>query len=254
DLPSIKSAMGEKYPDSMLNAKDNPGNIINQYFVINLDSTKYKIDFNLGILTIFNFDSNAYYAVAYRTEGPTQAANDDDFTGTMTSNGIGTKDTLILKLLYSPNIQPDYTSLWERQLKNFYTVPVFKYYIRNIRVYYINHNNDTLDVLDSLLPDKLVTILGVDRFDSTGNQKPDGKFDLQLPFLDRDAGTIMFPNLQPFIESIKQYFFSINRRDLIQNYVFGEIYNAPPFVAASDKDKDRYLIIIEAGVIVNDYK
>ena len=110
-------------------------------------------------------------------------------------------------------------------------------------MYYINNNNDTTDVLDSM-PDKLVTILGVDRINnSTGTPPPDGKFDLYYPFFYKNEGLIKFPSLEPFHNGLISYFQKINRIDLAVKYMYPGVYDTT--CALSNIEKDRFLIVIE---------
>src|SRR5690606_38569571 len=72
-----------------------------------LDTNQYIIDRNLGTLTIKNLREDRKYAVSYITEGATPSPNDDQYHGTF-SNSVGLKDTLILKLVSVPNLQPGF--------------------------------------------------------------------------------------------------------------------------------------------------
>ena len=212
-----------------------------------LDDTAYHFDYNLGILNIYNLRQDRTYAVAYRIEGETTAMEDDLFYGTL-STVSAPKDTLILKLIYIGNIIPDFTSLWQRQLKNYYQFDMSGIDMDkiDIKIYYIYQYNDTLEYFEDI-PDKLVTILGVDRTNnSTWSEPPDGKFDLRLPYFDKSRGIIMFPTLQPFNNGLRAYFTKINREDLINKYIYPEVYDTTWFDAMQNVEKDKYLIVIES--------
>ncbi|OGU18274.1 MAG: hypothetical protein A2X61_15800 [Ignavibacteria bacterium GWB2_35_12] len=245
DLETKKYLMGERYNESLLHIPPTSG-IVEMSNFVKLDSSKYTIDYNLGILHLKELKYDRYYAVSYRVDGATKVSDDDEYYGTM-SNLANPKDTLILKLIYRPNLLPAYRTLWQRQLKNYYSFDTKDIDVNktDVKMYYIKHINDTTDVLDSL-PDKLVTILGVDRLNnSTGNPVPDGKFDWYHPNFYKEEGIIIFPSLQPFNEGLKSYFQKINRNDLIEKYIFPEVYYNTYEEARSNTAKDRFLIVIE---------
>lgn len=75
-----------------------------------MDSNQYYIDYNLGTVTFRNFREDRYYAISYRTEGPSPDTADDIYYGYF-SNQVGLNDTLILKLIYRPNLLPAYSAL-----------------------------------------------------------------------------------------------------------------------------------------------
>ncbi|TAL66821.1 MAG: hypothetical protein EPN82_17010 [Bacteroidetes bacterium] len=245
DLETKKYLIGERYNDSLLHIPPTSGIVEMSNFAL-LDSTKYTIDYNLGIIRLKDLKSDRYYAVSYRIEGETNANDDDAYYGTMKSF-TNPGDTLILKLIYRPNLIPPYRTIWQRLLKNYYTFDAKGIDVNktDVKLFYINQNNDTLDVLDSL-PDKLVTIFGVDRVDNeTGNPVPDGKFDLRLPYFDKNEGIIMLPSLQPFYSGIISYLQKINRTDLVQKYMYPEVYDKTYGEARSKTERDRYLIVVE---------
>jgi hypothetical protein len=243
DLNPIKTLMGEKYPASMKKEMVVDGKIERGYFV-KIDSTEYTIDLYLGIISINNLQPDRFYSISYRIEGETTNSNDDIFYGNFSSQTLET-DTLIFKLIYRPNIQPGYSSLWQRQMKNKYYVgeKFIDYSKSEVEIYYIGENNQKRTYLDEDLPLKLVTILGVDRFNKNGMQIPDGRFDLKAWTLDKESGILTFPYLEPFNEAIIE-FFSINERsEKSEKYIYPEIYNNTKEYAKLVVEKDKYLIV-----------
>ncbi|MBK6761274.1 MAG: cell surface protein SprA [Ignavibacteria bacterium] len=111
DLAPIRYLQGETYPNTLKSQEIKAGSIERGRFT-RLDNKRYEIDFNLGTLTILNLRTDRYYAVAYRTEGPTTDNKDDLYHGTLT-NTVNEKDTLILKLIARPQMQPGFTLLVE---------------------------------------------------------------------------------------------------------------------------------------------
>ena len=149
---------------------------------LKLDQRAYQFDENLGRLTITSLKSDRSYAVAYRIEGETSEPGDDLDYGTI-SNTVQPTDTLILKLVYRPNMQPGFPVIWKRQMRNIFNIGQSNVSLADLKlnVWYLRANNDSSDVLEGS-SDKVVTILGVDRVNnSDGTARPDGLFDLGSP-------------------------------------------------------------------------
>jgi len=170
DLPPIR--VGETYDPALKRVKIEQGSAgkVERGTFVRLNKNSYHYDPNLGTLTIYTLRRDRTYAVAYRIEGPTSAKEDDLIYGTF-SNAIGEKDTLILKLIYRPNMQPAFRSLWARQMKNIYSLGMTNVSLNGtkIAIWYIRSSNDSSDVLEGT-QDKLVTILRVDQRNNTTGQ------------------------------------------------------------------------------------
>lgn len=242
DLPGKRLLMGERYTDAEKNRPIQAGVVERGNFVL-LDSMQYSYDGNLGTLYIKNLRQDRYYAVSYAIEGETLSENDNVYYGTFT-NDVGTKDTLILKLIYRPNPLPSYKILWGRMMKNIYEINASNVNINEtkINLWYIRENNDSTDVLQGA-PDKLVTIFGVDRVNnSTGTAPPDGLFDLRPPFFDAVNGELTFPSSEPFGKGLRAYFDKIGNPELASQYTFEQVYDTTYDIAARNTARDRFVI------------
>ena len=210
---------------------------------VRLDSHQYTVDYNLGTLAIHNLRPDRTYAVSYRTEGTELENWDDWYHGTLTT-ASGQTDTLVLKLIFRQNMQPGFETIWDRQMKNIFSINATNVDVNetNIGIWYYNQNNDSTDVLEGA-PDKLVTIMKVDQVNnSTGNIPPDGQFDLKPPFFDSYRGEITFPNIEPFRDGINKYFEAQGIPQLAQQYTFDAVYDTTYDVARKDTRKDRFVI------------
>jgi cell surface protein SprA len=252
DLEPKRFRMGEFYAPNLKFTPIQTG-IVERGNFLRLDSSRYKIDYNLGTLTILNMRQDRYYAVAYRIEGTTLDTVDDVYYGTI-STFQREKDTLILKLVYRPNLLPTYQSLWARTMKNIYQINATNVSTADtkINLWYVNQNNDSSDVLMGA-PDKLVTILKVDQVNNaTGSPPSDGQFDLRPPFFDPVWGEITFPSLEPFREGLREYFDRIGTPQLAEQFVFGEVYDTTYDVARKNTNRDRFVISGEVSGRVTD--
>ncbi|MFM8437696.1 MAG: hypothetical protein ACKOAX_04420, partial [Candidatus Kapaibacterium sp.] len=161
-LSPVQYELGQRYPATLKSAAViEAGKVMRGRFV-KLDRSRYEWDQNLGKVTINNMRRDRTYATAYRTQGPTTDAKDDLYTGTLSTTS-NNNDTLVLKLLYVPNLQPGFRNLWARQLRNTYFINATNVNTSDARinVFYLRTNNDSTDVLEGT-SDKIVTALRVD--------------------------------------------------------------------------------------------
>lgn len=246
-LSPIKYMQGQRYPVTLY--KDN---IIAGYTergrFIRLPQNRYEVDLNLGTLTILNLRTDRSYAVSYRTEGPTSSPDDDDYHGTLSTTATE-KDTLVLKLVTRPNMQPGYRNIWKRQMRNIYAIGVTNVSATDAKIgmWYFRNTNDSGDVLNGA-PDKIVTIFRIDQVNNgTGAQPPDGMFDARPPVFNPTRGEITFPSLEPFRSGLRSYFASKGNAQLAEQYVFNEVYDTTDLAARLNSAKDRFVIIGEAA-------
>lgn len=238
----------QSYPDSLKNLQTLDGYVQRGRFV-RLDTNSYRLDRNLGTLTIHNLRRDRYYAICYRVEGPTDSPDDDIYYGTFSYQSDPQKQGLILKLLYRPNIQPAFKTLWSRQMKNIYSINAtqVKAEETDLNIWYIRQTNDSTDILEGA-PDKLVTILNVDQVNnSTGSAPPDGKFDLRQPFFNAYRGEITFPHVEPFGDGLREYFKDIGNPELAEQYTFDEVYDTTNDIARRNTARDRFVITGEVS-------
>jgi len=246
DIVPIRGRLGETYPAALKSAEIKAGTVERGRFT-RLDTRRYEIDLNLGMITILNLRSDRYYAVAYRTDGPTTAVEDDFYHGTLTTT-VGEKDTLILKLIARPQMQPGFRVLWKRLMKNIYNIGVANVNPQDAKIgmWYYRSTNDSTDVLEGA-PDKIPTIFRIDQVNNgTGAAPPDGIFDARPPIFNSMRGEIIFPSLEPFREGLREYFTSRGNAQLAEQYVFNEVYDTTDQAARLVTAKDRFLIVGEA--------
>lgn len=278
---SGRAAPAERYPAAMKSpdVRIEQGKTERGRFVrLDATSNRFIFDPNLGTITILNMRRDRTYAVAYRTEGATTSKEDDLYTGTLsTVNSSANRDTLILKLLYRPNLQPGFRNLWARQMRNIYFINSTNVNTAdaNIRIFYLRTNNDSTDVLDNT-PDKLVTALRVDQVNNgTGLPPGDGVFDLTgaggttpisggvqqqqmqqpgtgqpqamggSPFFNSQRGEIIFPSLEPFREGLDTAFARRGNISLARQFYYSSVYDNQVELARLQTAQDRWIIVGE---------
>ena len=97
--------------------------------------------------------NDRYYAVSYRVEGPTTSDADDQYVGTLSRNA-NERDTILLKLIARPQMQPGFRSIWKRMMRNRYTIGVPNINPQDARLgmWYYRSTNDSADVIDGAQP------------------------------------------------------------------------------------------------------
>lgn len=247
DIAPIRHRLGESYAAALKTSEIKAG-IIERGRFTRLDNRRYEADLNLGTVTVLNLRTDRYYAISYRTEGPTSSVDDDLYHGTLTTI-VGLKDTLLLKLIARPQMQPGFRSLWKRLMKNIYNIGVANVNPQDARIgmWYYRSTNDSTDVLEGA-PDKIPTIFRIDQVNNgTGAGPPDGVFDPRPPIFNALRGEITFPSLEPFREGLREYFASQGNAQLAEQYVFNEVYDTTDVAARLVTAKDRFLLVGEAA-------
>jgi len=196
-----------------------------------IDSSKYTYDPTAGTLTIFDstITSDLSIAVSYeRADG-----NQFGETPSMVPNdSTQTRQPMILKL-----IKPHYGQLpssiaWKLIMKNFYQIGKTQVAQSGFSLdIFTNFQNSNQS--DSVLGIPLLRVLGVDKLGINGSIGSDGVFDF-LPgiTIDKLHGEIIFPNVRPFDDGIREYFKSIGK-SLPSNsqYTFPVLYDTTTYMA-----------------------
>lgn len=254
ELPYIP--IGTKYPASYNSPTTQivSGSVERGRFVRMVAGT-YDFDKYLGTISIWNFSPQKTYAVAYAIKGGSAQFPKGAACGTF-SPGTGLKDTLILKLVYRPNLLPGYKNLWARQMKNIYQIGPTNVNVNDtkIGVWYYRKSNDSTDILEGAT-DKLVTVLRVDQVNNASGAPPaDGLFDMPtslqtnaVSFFNAQRGEISFPSLEPFRQGFVDYFTKQGNAQLADRYVFSAVYDTTREIAALQTEKDKYIISGEAS-------
>lgn len=161
----------------------------------------FSYDRQLGTVTIRSLQPDKLYAVAYRTSGG------QTYGELSNTRNDSAKTVAVLKLIYISNMQPSFTTLWARQMKNIYQLQgVRNVDLQNshIRITY-GVPPDTSEVYKVDGSPRIVTALGVDRYNSSNEAKADGEFDIRSPyFFDPARGEIILPSTEPFRKGLRE--------------------------------------------------
>jgi hypothetical protein len=135
-------------------------------------------------------------AVAYSTES-------DSIYGEFFSDLIRNQDSVaVLKLVKPRNLQPAYRKAWKLKMRNLYKIIAYPGEIKDVDLdIYLRRANGS--ETNSINNKRLLELFGFDKFDESGNQSPDGKFDDLIGYnYESETAEIIFPVIQPFGENI----------------------------------------------------
>lgn len=250
------------YPQKMIDTATIQAGLVEKGRFKRLESSKYTVD-QFGRITILQLRRDRTYAVAYRVEGASPLPTDDEDFGDLSSNDkapeqtslLDSSRTYVFKLLYRPNLQPGFKSLWNRQLRNVYSIGASNVDLTSTKIefWYFRASNDSSDVLPGAA-DKLPTVLGIDLVNnSTGATPPDGVFDMGVAgaagtaFFNASRGEIIFPSLEPFRDGLRQYFTKIGKSQEADKFVYAAVYDTTREVAKIQTERDRFVITGEVS-------
>lgn len=233
---------GSGYPDSVRNKLESPGSVEVSGFV-KLDRSQFEVvgDGYIGVIALnTNVQDNLVIGVTYRTAGgnglPPQQFGEfaRDTTG-----------TLILKMLKPRNLQSvgrGYPVAWNQMLKNIYSLGG-----RNIKqegfVLDIVRQDAAQQGQNTLLGERLLRVLGLDRFSPDGTPAPNGDnlFDFRPGrTINQARAEVIFPSLRPFDDGMRAYFESIHN-PIPDSLLFPQIYDTTK-TFAQQSTSNKYVI------------
>ena len=232
DLPALTD--GRRYTDADRNPTTITDEVQRGSFIRLEKDRGYTYNAQLGTVTIRSLQRDKLYAVAYRTS--------DGFEQGELAAERKSDEVAVLKLIYVNNMQPNFRTLWARQMKNIYQLQG----VRNVDL-----DNSSILITYGVPPDtseifqvgggrRIMTILGVDRVNSSNQAIPDGKFDITNPaFFNKETGEITFPSTEPFRIPILD---SLGNTGNTQQFVLNKIYDETRDEALRDPKVGKYAI------------
>lgn len=154
---------------------------------------------------------------------------------------------IFLKLIRSPNGQPDHPS-WDLMMKNVYQAGGRGSELSMQLMY----EDFTSSLVNNSIPEgintatqPLLQLLELDKLNQNNDNQPDGFFDA-IENITVYEGNIVFPILEPFGDNLRELF-EANEEELIEKYVFDEIYDELQITASNISDKDFFRLDIVGG-------
>ncbi len=170
--------------------------------------------------------------------------------GEMTENyqGYRDSDAILLKMLKPSTIRTDLPT-WDLMMKNIYSLNTNQLARNNfqLRVIYrddatgIDNPNLQEGIKTANVP--LVQIFGFDLLNPNNDPQPDGNFDFVDGLtIDAQNGRIIFPRLEPFGTFMQSQFDPQTELQLINKYVFDELYRRTQADAQLLTSKSKYFL------------
>lgn len=209
--------------------------------------TDYKFQPDLGYITLntqIQEDAGIAVAFEYTYQGKTYKVGEmnEDITNI-------TGDSLIILKMIKPSATKTRLPTWDLMMKNIYQVGGTQLTRDNfqLRVIYKNdYSGLDLPVLQEGTIASGKTILkmtGLDRLNMNNDPIADGNFDyVEDVTIDSKYGRIIFPVLEPFGSNMYQFFDSNTEQNLINKYVYTELYDSTQRDAMLVASKNKYYL------------
>ncbi|MCP4728181.1 MAG: cell surface protein SprA, partial [bacterium] len=165
---------------------------VSRYF-LRVDKTEYTIDLNTGYIVLNQPAQNEVLAVAYTTEGGLSI-------GTIFPPGVIPDSTsrLELKLIRTDNPNENDPS-WDLEWKNVYSLGSRNIDKEGFELQIVNSRDNPKNPIDAVSKLSYLEIFGLDRYGEGGGKTPDGKFDVDVPWLlNMVSGHLILPGKRPF--------------------------------------------------------
>lgn len=210
-----------RYDDS-LKVVANPVQGLRSYGIVRkLETSEYTVNRYAGYVSLkISLPENYFVGIAYK-----RTLTGEQF-GTI-SNTVNANDTLVLKMIKVENLIPSNSLAWEHKLKNIYRLPVSRVSRDGFEfdVKYLDNGVYNPTYPPSLgINTNLITILGLDKHTTGSTGPPDNKFDY-IPgvTIDPENGFVIFPDLKPFLTTLKDY--SLNGATIDSSKWYPQVYN-----------------------------
>ncbi len=212
-----------------------------------LSEQEYTFHRNLGYISLKTpIRNDEIVAVSYEFTYNGQVYK----VGEMTENYQGYKDSdaILLKMLKPSTIRTDLPT-WDLMMKNIYPLNTNQLGRENfqLRVIYrddatgIDNPNLQEGIKTKNVP--LVQIFGFDLLNQNGDPQPDGNFDFVDGLtVDAQNGRIIFPRLEPFGRFLQSQFNPQTELQLINQYVFDELYRQTQADAQLLTSKSKFFL------------
>ncbi|MEJ2006218.1 MAG: cell surface protein SprA, partial [Cyclobacteriaceae bacterium] len=171
-------------------------------------------------------------------------------------NGLDENKAVWLKLLRPRKINIEDNAgrripTWDLMMKNIYSLNATNIEQDNFNLRIIYRDDRTgIDnpqlqegIIASTTP--LIELLGMDRLNQNLDPQPDGNFDYAEGItIKPELGLVIFPSLKPFEDNLRSAFRNDpNREDLIDKYVYEELYNETQNDAELVSAKNKFFIV-----------
>jgi cell surface protein SprA len=222
-----------------------------------LSPGEFKFNARLGYISLSSkLKPTDVLALAYEY---TDAQGNVHKVGELSTDGFGSEQALLVKLVKSTFINKDVT-IFHLMLKNVYTLRTYKISSQDFKLDVLFRNAQTgVDVnfiAETGLQDYILSqLLGFDRLNQNGSPYPDGLYDFidgaetQAGTIESAKGLVFLPSVEPFGTNLaggiaktlqKQGYDDVYIQSVIDKVAYTQLYNLPQSQAAQLLDKNIF--------------
>ena len=245
---AIDSRIGSSLSDNLQNGRD--------YELLNgarrLKEEEYTFHPQLGFISLNRaLRNDEVLAVAYEYNDMGRIRKVGELTEDYQQ--LEDQDVIFLKLLKPSVINPKFPT-WDLLMKNIYRIqsPGIRKENFQLRIIYkddkTGQDNPSLHEGGSKIKNiPLIRLMNLDNLNFNLDAQPDGNFDfVEGLTVDSKKSIIFFPVLEPFGEHLQSLFESDdapNRQELIDRYVYHDLYRLTQADATLNATKDKFVLI-----------
>ncbi|MBF9238578.1 cell surface protein SprA [Hymenobacter sp. BT683] len=148
----------------------------------------------------------------------------------------------------NPNLRTLNTPTWDLMMKNIYPLNASQLQRDNFQLQIVYKDDETgVDLISlkegiKIANRPIIEVLNLDNVNPNNDRNPDGNFDF-FPgvTIDPELGKIIFPNVEPFGSYLRTQF-DPSETELIDKYVYSELYNQTQSDAQQRQEKDKFFL------------
>lgn len=206
-----------------------------------LSTSEYTLNAQLGYVSIntsLNGDEILAVAYEYTMGGKTYQV------GEFSTDGITSPSALIVKLLKGTNLSPRLPT-WNLMMKNIYSMNAYQINKTDFNLNILYQNDQTGTSINyipegNIANEPLLTVLNLDNLNSNLDPGSDGMFDfIEGITINSANGRVIFPVLEPFGKDLAK---KIGDPDLVERYVYQELYDSTQTKARQIAEKNKFSI------------
>ncbi|GAA4350591.1 cell surface protein SprA [Hymenobacter saemangeumensis] len=202
----------------------------------------------LGVSFEYLFNGRVYRVGEIQSEYGTRGQDEVIFLKMLkaTNPGVGVADPS--RNPNNANLQTGNTPTWDLMMKNIYPLNASQLSRDNFLLQIIYKDDATGVDLISLKEGNrianrpLIEVLNLDNVNPNNDRNADGNFDFFPGItIDPELGKVIFPNVQPFGSFLRSKF-EAGEQDLIDKYVYDELYDQTQSDAQQRQEKDKFFL------------
>ncbi|MEM9341147.1 MAG: cell surface protein SprA, partial [Bacteroidota bacterium] len=244
NVNEVETSLGNLFSDEFQSSRD----FVRITTARKLDPSEYVVNRELGYISLLRrLQSDEVLAVSYVYT----------FNGEVNQVGEVTEDyqtrgddeVIFLKMLRPNQIATDVPT-WDLMMKNIYNLNAAQVSREGfqLRVIYrddvTGQDNPSLHEGQRLQDRPLIEVFGLDQLNQNNDRQPDANFDfIEGTTIDTRNGNVIFPVLEPFGSRLESFFNPTNEGDLIEKFVYDDLYSDTKAVAERNATQNKFVIV-----------